>query len=154
MSENAMQIKLLTSAALERILQHPESVWELLGSDMGLCTIMDLLELAEKSRKGRGVMSIDAFTYGWNELCRDNGALARGDIQIGVLDQSCLEDSLFEYDHVSDVPDLWSRIAMRDLPPDWAVRFLILRPSERSWWGTEPFLEMEARYSESVYVNS
>jgi len=143
-----MEIRLLTQSDVERIINDPVAGCSQFDSRLRLCTIMEVLETAERSRKGRGRMDTREFLRGWQSLRDDGGALARGDIQIATLDLDCLIDSLFERNEATVVVSLWSAAYAKDLPPERTVRRLILRPSERKWWGGEPFMEMESWYSE------
>ena len=101
------------------------------------------LETAENARKGKGAMDRSAFLRGWHILCKEGGALTRTDIIVEVLNQDCLMENLFERNEAHVVTGLWSKAVGIDIPPDRTVRRLILRPSERKWWGEEPYLEME-----------
>lgn len=143
-----MHIKLLTSSDIERIVRVPRMTWKQLDGDLGLCTIMEVLETGERARKGKGIMDTYTFLRGWRTLRAADGALDRGDLQIAVLDQNCLMDDLFEQDEAGLIVGLWPLADGKGISPDRTVRRLILRPSERKWWGEEPYVQMESWHSE------
>jgi hypothetical protein len=143
-----MRIKLLTSSDVKQIVHNPLTAHQQLDGDIGLCTIIEVLETAEKARKGKGTMDIPAFLQGWHILREEGGALACGDVQVAVLDQYCLMEDLFQRNEAHVVTGLWPQAVGIDLPPDRTIRRLILRPSERKWWGEEPYSEMESWYEE------
>ena len=139
-----MTIRLLTPPEVERLVRRPDGVHDWLDTDTGLCTIMDVLEVAEDVRKGRGRLDRGAFLEGWQVLRA--GAIARGDVLVAVLDHDRLSEALFERDEAV-VIGLWPDAVGRHLPPGRTVRRLIFRPSESTWWGDDLYQEMEARYA-------
>jgi hypothetical protein len=140
-------IRLLDPPEVERLVRRPDDVYDWLDPHVGLCTIMDVLEVAEDARKGRGHLDRGAFLEGWGTLRA--GAIAQGGVQVAVLDQDRLTDALFERDETI-VIGLWCDAVGRHLPPDRTVRRLVLRPSELTWWGDDLYQEMEGRYAETT----
>ena len=141
-----MAIMLLTPREVERLLRRPDNAHRWLDSHVGLCTIMDILEVAEDARKGRGRLDRVAFLEGWRVL--QAGVIVHGGLQVAALNQDRLTDALFERDEAV-VVGLWSNAVGRELPPTRTVRRLILRPSEHTWWG-DLYQEMEAYYAEAI----
>jgi hypothetical protein len=57
---------------------------------------MEVLEVAEAAKKGRGQLTQGEFRAGWNQLRQASGALKDGRLFLASLDQDCLTESLFD----------------------------------------------------------
>jgi hypothetical protein len=121
---------------------------------MALGTIMEVLEVAEVCKKGRGGLDEGTFREGWRRLRAPGGALHNGRVLLAGLDQDCLVDSLFDRGQGADAIGFWSFAVGTGTTPARTVRRLILRPSDSKWWGAEPFAEMEARFGEEPGRNA
>ena len=140
-------IRLLTITDLERQLLGPAGPTDTTRSgpieEMGICPIMELLELCELLKKGKLNSNLNSFRLGVQAL--QDGPVSLGEVIIVTLDQQCLADALFERDeHV--VTDLWPLAANCRISPACSVRRLLLRPSDRTWWDGDIFAEAEAIY--------
>jgi hypothetical protein len=146
-----MQVRLLPPAEIEGILRRPAVAFRRSADEIALCTVMDILEVAERSRKAAGMIDLGDFLKGWAEVQRPDGPVGRADIQVAALNQEDLAEALFSRDQSGVVRGLWGSAVGSELPPDRTVRRLILRPSEHRWWGGEAYEEMESRYGEASH---
>lgn len=140
-----MQTRLLSPGQIEKMIRRPHLSDE--SSDrIDLCTVMDLLEVAEDARKQRGQLNLTAFREGWQPV--------KNQLYVAELDQDCLNRSFFERDQASVVTGIWPLATGRVPGPERTVRRLILRPSVQTWWDDEHFTEMEAWYEDRDDVAS
>jgi len=143
----AIRTRLLTRADIERQFLRPVRTIDITESDsieeIGICPVVELLELCELLKKGKLRSSLTSFQPGMQAL--QEGPVGRGEIVIIALDQERLADSLFERDdHL--VIGLWSPAANRNVSPTHSVRRLLLRPSDQTWWDGDTYAEAEAIY--------
>jgi hypothetical protein len=146
-----MSVTFLTLAEWEDIL-HGRPVPS--GPLPALGTIMDLIELADRAKKGRGHFHEGAFRQGWKKCRTQDGALNDGSVCLVSLDQDCLAESLFDHCQGSCAVKLWPLISNTTTTPSRSVRRLILRPSETKWWGDAAFHEMEDGLGEECNWNA
>lgn len=135
-----MRTKLLSHADVERLVQNPRA-YERAGALL-LCTVMEPLQVAASVVKRKSRLDWAGFLNGW-QTATDMECL-----HVAPLDIDCLHRALFERSDSHIVTGLWPAACGRVLPPDRAVRRLILRPSGQTWWEDELYAEMEAWYGE------
>jgi hypothetical protein len=143
----AITTRLLTTTDLERQLLGPGGSADMTQSgpieEMGICPIVELLELCELIKKGKVNSNLASFRLGIQAL--REGPVRRGEVIIVTLDQQRLADALFERDeHI--VTGLWPLAANRQISPARSVRRLLLRPSDQTWWNGDIYAEAEAIY--------
>lgn len=126
-----MRTKLLSVADVQEILRCTEE--QPLNEKLLLCTIVELVLLADLAKKGRSRLDWHNFMIGL-ERAKDRFAIAS-------LDGDCLAEGLFERSENYWVSGLWSQLGGPELAPDVTLRRLILRPSPSSWWEAELFDE-------------
>jgi hypothetical protein len=124
------------------------------GQVPALGTIMEVLEVAEASKKGRARLDETVFRAGWRTLRERTGALRTGSLFLASLDQDGLSEALFDRGQGPDAVDLWPPVATSAISPARSVRRLILRPSDTRWWGGEAYDEMEERLEEEPGRNA
>jgi len=139
--------RLLTRADLEQQLL---SRSRLTGKDepdyvevIGICPIVELLELCELIKKGKIRTTLFSFREGMQAF--QNSLVRHGKVIIIDLDRNCLINALFEWDDHA-VTGLWPPAANRQISPTHSVRRLLLRPSEQTWWDGDIYAESEAIY--------
>jgi len=137
--------RLLTVADIERQLLRPTKTTEMSDSleQIGICPVVELLELCELLKKGRLRANLDSFQTGMRTF--QNGPVRRGEIIIVTLDRERLANALFDRDEYA-VTGLWSPAANRHVSPVHSVRRLLLRPSDQTWWNGDIYAEAEAIY--------
>jgi len=105
----AIRTHLLTRADIERQFLRPGRTIDTSETDsieeIGICPVVELLELCELLKKGKLRSSLTSFQSGMQAL--QEGPVRRGEIVIIALDQERLADSLFERDNHL-VIGLWS----------------------------------------------
>lgn len=134
-----MKVKLLSRPELEDLLRRPTDFQP--GEELGICTIVEPVLLADLLAKGKSSLDWSVFQQGWDTL------LQRG-LFVALLDSDCLQRSLFERSDFSTVMGLWDEACdrARSPAPEQSVHRLILRPSEENWWGDECYNQMESWY--------
>jgi len=138
---------LLTRADVERRLLARDRLISTNEPDrveIGICPVIELLELCELVKKGSIKTSLPSFQTGMQAF--QDGSVRRGEVVIISLDQNRLADSLFERDD-GTITGLWYPAANHRVSPTHSVRRLLLRPSEQTWWNGDIFAEAEAIYS-------
>lgn len=136
-----VETRLWTHADVERAVSAPEAVSRMLDGGLALCTIVEVLLVAERARKGRGRINLGEFLAGWRALQQGRGPDERGYVYIAPLDRECLVEA-FEDDHGRPGDAQWSAAAGIESPPETTIRWLVLRPSPRKWWGAEECAEV------------
>jgi hypothetical protein len=141
-----VQTRLLTRTDIKRLLRAGRSMYTVEPGPMeeiGICPIVELLELCESIKKGRLRSDMASFKSGMQVL--DEGPVRCGEVAIIVLDRERLANSLFERDqHI--VIGLWPPAANRRVLLTHSVRRLLLRPSEQTWWDGDIYAEAEVIY--------
>jgi len=142
-----IRTRLLTRADVKRQLLSRARLTDKDESDyteeIGICPIVELLELCELIKKGRIKASLISFREGMQAF--QDSLVRRGEVIIVELDQNCLAHSLFEWDDHA-VTGLWPPAANRQVSPTRSVRRLLLRPSKQTWWDGDIYAEAEAIY--------
>jgi hypothetical protein len=112
-------------------------------------TIADVLQVAERCKKGRAGMEVREFHSGWETLRRGR-LIASGTLHVLGLDQEGLLDALFDTDRSKGEAgvSLWTAVVGTETRPWRTVRRLILRPLDSRWWGDGPYEQMEAYFGE------
>lgn len=144
-----MRTRLFTRADVERQLLSRARLADTdeLGyvEEIGICPIVELLELCELVKKGRIKASLISFREGMQAF--QDSLVRRGEVIIVDLDQNCLAHSLFEWDDDYTVTGLWApAVADRQITLTHSVRRLLLRPSEQTWWDGDIYAEAEDIY--------
>jgi len=129
-----MRTRLLSIAEVEEILGCTE--FQQPSEDLLLCTIVELVLLADLAKKGRSRLDWHDFLRGLEKV--------KSCLPIASLDVACLTESMFERSDDYSVAGLWSQLGGPELSPDVTLRRLILRPSATSWWEPELFGEVMA----------
>lgn len=136
-------VHLLSVSEVEKLLQHPERSGDF--SSLLLCTVMEPLEVGEKTRKRMPGVDSEGFKRRWKALLEQAPALT-----IEPLDDACLARSLFHYSETYVVLGLWPEVVAEGLTAEGLiahlVRRLILRPSTTTWWDEDLYQEMESWY--------
>ncbi|GAB4547148.1 MAG: hypothetical protein Kow0063_41770 [Anaerolineae bacterium] len=135
-----MRIRLLSHADVERLVRNPRAFGQ--EEPLLFCTVMELIQIADAAVKRRSNLDWSGFLNGWQTITEQKR------LYVAPLDIDCLNRAIFERSDSHIVTGLWPAVCEQTLPPDRAVRRLILRPSEQSWWGDELYTEMEAWYGE------
>jgi len=141
--------RLLTYADIERQLLSRTRHTDVDESDsveeIGICPIVELLELCEWIKKGKIKASLISFREGMQAF-QDN-LVRTGKVIVIDLDQNCLAHSLFEWDDDYTVTGLWApAVADRQITLTHSVRRLLLRPSDQTWWNGDIYAEAEDIY--------
>jgi len=129
-------IRLLTRRDVEQQLSRPR---ESTDEEMGICPIIELVELCELLKKGKLKLDRDSLRLGMQVMQEEQAVF------IVALDQERLADALFDRDEYI-VTGLWSPAANRTVSPTHSVRRLLLRPSNQTWWDGDIYAEAEAIY--------
>jgi hypothetical protein len=135
MDNMALNTHLLTRADIEQQLLRPD---RFTGQDIGICPVVELIELCELLKKGKIKLRRDSFRAGMQAI-QDTATF------IVALDQACLADALFDRDEYI-IAGLWPPAANRNVSPAHSVRRLLLRPSDQTWWDDDIYAEAEAIY--------
>lgn len=140
-----MKIFLLTRTDIERRFLRAKNYEKSDNEtkEVGICPVVELLELCEAVKKNKTKLEINQFRSGMQTLL--DGSISRGEIIAVNLDQSCLANSLFDRDE-ENVIDLWLPAANNLIAPSHSIRRLLLRPSDQTWWDGEIYAEAEAIY--------
>lgn len=133
--------RLLTRDRIERQLFRPAASVRGLDpvEEIGVCPVVELLEIGELVKKGRLSANLGSFRSGLQALPEQ--------VFVVNLDQSRLVGALFDrVDYL--VVGLWLPATNRELgvTPVHSVRRLLLRPSDRNWWDGDIYREAEAIY--------
>lgn len=144
-----IRTRLLTRADVERQLLSKARLADTdeLGyiEEIGICPIVELLELCEWIKKGKIKASLISFREGMQAF-QDN-LVRPGKVIVIDLDQNCLARSLFEWDDDYTVTGLWPpAVADRQITLTHSVRRLLLRPSDQTWWNGDIYAEAEDIY--------
>lgn len=139
-----INVSLISRMDLERLFSRPSRFSKIPEKfeELGICPIVELLDLCEAVRKGRRKLELNQFRAGLRAL--QDGPVSRGEIVILSLTQECLIDSLFEREE-ENVIDLWQPAADRNQCPSpvHTIRRLLLRPSDQTWWDGEVYAEAD-----------
>lgn len=143
-----MIVKLFSRSELVKQVLHPSNVdnYTATFDEIKICSIAEILEIAESSRKCIGKLNVDTFQKGFQSLRK--GPIQHGEIIIAILDQDCLADSLFERDEQMNIIRVWEPAFNSKISPAHTIRRLTLRPSDRSWWNGEIYAESEYLYAD------
>jgi hypothetical protein len=127
-----MRTKLLSIEEVEDLLECPQRF--ALCQEPLLCTIVELVLLADAAKKGRTHLDWYEFLGRLKEV---SSYLA-----VAALDASRLWESLFQRTDDYTVIGLWNALGGAELDPGVTVRRLILRSSPANWWEPELFDEI------------
>lgn len=136
-----VKTRLWTHADIESAVSAPHAVTGSLDGGLALCTIVEVLLVAERARKGRGRINLPQFLAGWRALQQRRGPDERGHMCVAALDRECLIEA-FEDDDAGLDETQWPAAAGIQSRPETTIRWLILRPSPRKWWGAEECAEV------------
>jgi len=143
-----MIIKYLSIRELGKLIQRNKDFITVNGSsefqEIEICSIADVLELAEKSKKGKITIDKNDFLKGFKNLL--DGAIKEGNIILISFDQTTLLDSLFERDDQMRITEFWPPAIDKSVNPSHNIRRLTLRPGHANWWDGDIFIEAENLY--------
>lgn len=128
-----MKTKMLSVTEVEELLRQPEC--EQRSEEPLLCTIVELVLLADLAKKSRSRLDWRGFLSGYERV--------KSYLAIASLDAACLTESLFERFDDYSVAGLWSQLGGSEPGPDVTLRRLILRPSPSSWWEADLLSEIQ-----------
>lgn len=129
-----MKTRLLSVAEVEELLRCTEFRQQ--SEEPLLCTIVELVLLADLAKKSRARLDWHDFLIGLER--------AKSYLPIASLDVACLTESLFERLADYSVAGLWSQLGGSKPGPDVTLRRLILRPSLSNWWEPDLLNEIQA----------
>jgi hypothetical protein len=140
---------LLTLADWRALLQSPDERERRRGEFL-LGTIVDVLQIAERCKKGQEDFNGVGFRTGWDALGENAGLFEDGTVQMYGLDQACLLAALFDWDREQGDQGitLWQEAADRSTRPWRTMRRLILRPTEERYWDQGLYDAMEQLFGE------
>jgi len=112
------------------------------GETIAICSIADLLDVCEASKKGNIRISPLELDKKFDEFNLED-AVRKGFVSVIDLNQDNLSSALFERDG-GTVMDLWRQAANQNISPKRSIRYLTLRITDDSiWWSEDVNQEME-----------
>lgn len=121
-----MEIKLLHTSDLERLVASPDA-HNSEDNTFRICTIVELIELAEKVKKQNNLPNRDQLLVLIQNVCNDTNNFIH---YIISLDIGCLSGSLFEEEEDA----FWAPGIEQGTTPRQRVRRLTIRFRDGCWW--------------------
>ena len=138
-----METRFFTPSEVTDYFEKGELKQDLLeGETIAICSIADLLDVCEASKKGNiGISPLELYKRFYEFDLED--AVREGFVTVIDLDQDNLSSALFERDG-GTVMGLWRRAANQNISPKRSIRYLTLRITNDSiWWSEDVNQEME-----------
>ncbi|MCP4150076.1 MAG: hypothetical protein GY757_20180 [bacterium] len=107
-------------------------------SNMGICSVADVLFITEDYKKGN--MKIDSPIDSYSDF--ENGPCENGQIVVAELDKDQLNEALFDTDSDYDDIKLWEEAARIDIEPKASLNLLVLKETQCTWWSAAVFRQM------------